>query len=88
MHSVGYTVYHHPPFLLIDLHSAGRKCKLIHFSECNLRIFVATYCFVPPFRKAKFCVAPSRDIVETECALGKEKGLRNTAIFESSIFCI
>jgi hypothetical protein len=29
---VGYEVYHHPPFLQIDLRSTGCKCKLTNFN--------------------------------------------------------
>jgi hypothetical protein len=35
--------------------------------------FMATYCFVPPFHKAKFCGVPSRATVKLGCAVGKEK---------------
>jgi hypothetical protein len=33
--------------------------------------FVATYCFVPPLRKAKFCGVPSRTTIKVGCAVGK-----------------
>jgi hypothetical protein len=29
MYAAGYEVYHHPPFLLIGLHSTGCKCKFM-----------------------------------------------------------
>jgi hypothetical protein len=82
MYAVCYEVYHHPPFLRIGLHSIGCKCKLINFmydvinfNQYNLRgysicNFVATYCFVSPFRKAKFCGVPSRAI---GCAVDKKR---------------
>jgi hypothetical protein len=41
---------------------------------------VATHYFVPPFSKAKFCGVPSGAFVKDGCAVGKETGLRNTAI--------
>jgi hypothetical protein len=31
------------------------------------------YCFVPPFRKAKFCGVPSRAIVKVGIVVGKKK---------------
>lgn len=34
---------------------------------------MATYCFVPLVRKAKFCSVPSRVIVEIKSAVGIEK---------------
>jgi hypothetical protein len=41
--------------------------------------FVATRCFVPPFRKAKFCAVPSRIIVKVGGVVGKER-VRITAL--------
>jgi hypothetical protein len=38
-----------------------------------IRISVATYCFVPTFRKAKFCGVPSGAIVIVGCAVGKTR---------------
>jgi hypothetical protein len=46
-------------------------------------MFVATYCFVPPFRKAKFCGVPSRAIVKVGCAVGRKR-LRNTGLGHSN----
>jgi hypothetical protein len=47
------------------------KSHIINFNQYNLSIyiqdphfFVATYCFVPPFHKAKFCGVPSQTIVK------------------------
>jgi hypothetical protein len=40
MYAVGHEVYHNPPFLLIGLHSIGCKCKLINFSQYNLRVYI------------------------------------------------
>jgi hypothetical protein len=77
-------MYHYLPFLLIGLHSTGYKGKLIIFNQYNLSIsyricvFVATYCFLPYFLKAKFWGVPSRTIVKVGCAVGKNR-LRNTA---------
>jgi hypothetical protein len=69
-------VYHHPPFLLIGLHSIGFKCKLINFNQYNLRFYIqdlnffaAMYCFAPPFHKAKFYGVPSGDHYCTTLAL-------------------
>jgi hypothetical protein len=45
--------------------------------EYRIHIFVATYCFVPSFRKAEFCGVPWRDIVKVGYAVGKKR-LRNT----------
>jgi hypothetical protein len=79
MYAVGYEVNHHPPFSVRRLHITGCKCKLINFNQYNLRVciyaffFVATYSFVPPFRKAKFRGVPSRAMVKFGCAVGTKK---------------
>jgi len=71
-YAVCYEVYHHPPFLLIRLYSTGSKCKLNNFNQYNFRVyirirmFVAMYYFVPPFRKVNFCGVPSINIVKCE----------------------
>jgi hypothetical protein len=52
MYAVGYEVNHHPPFLLIDFHIIGCKCKLIKFKFCS------------PFHKVKFCGVPSQAVVK------------------------
>jgi hypothetical protein len=33
---------------------------------------VITYCFIPPFSKAKFFGVPSRTVVKVGCSLGKK----------------
>jgi hypothetical protein len=83
VYAVRYEVYHHPPFELIGLHRIWCKCQFINFNQYNTNLhigfafFVATYCFVTPFRKAKFCGVPSRAIVKVWCAVGVKR-LRNT----------
>jgi hypothetical protein len=68
------------------------KSKLINFKLYNLKVytfFVATYCFVPSFRKAKSCGVPSRAIVKVGCAVGKKRsrdtGLRNQKFSVTSV---
>jgi hypothetical protein len=39
----------------------------------RIRIIVATYCFVPPHRNAKFCGVVSGVIIKDGCAMGKKK---------------
>jgi hypothetical protein len=46
---------------------------------------VATYCFVPPFRKAIFCGVPSRAIVKAGGAVGKRR-YRNTVLFITNYY--
>jgi hypothetical protein len=41
------------------------------------------YCFVPPFRNAKFCGVLSRAIAKVGCAVGKER-LRNTDLLNDA----
>jgi hypothetical protein len=41
MYVVGYEVYHHPPFLLIALHSTGCNCKFIKDISIFKRPFLA-----------------------------------------------
>jgi hypothetical protein len=84
MYAVGYEVYQHPQFSLTGLHNTGCKCKLINFYSIHIKnlyirseIFVATYCFVLPFLKEKFCGVPSGASVKVGCAVGK-KSLWNT----------
>jgi hypothetical protein len=36
-------------------------------------MFVATHCFIPPFRKANFCGVSPGDIVKVGCVVGKKK---------------
>lgn len=36
----GYEVYHHPPFLLLCLHTTGCKCKMMNFNQFNFRIHI------------------------------------------------
>jgi hypothetical protein len=84
MYAANYTVYHHPPVLPPELNSVECKCKLINFNQYNLRVrieictFVSTHCFVPTFRKAKFCGVPSQAIVKVGCAVDKKDA--NTAL--------
>jgi hypothetical protein len=73
-----------PPTFTNTPNSIKGKSKLINFKLYNLKVytfFVATYCFVPSFRKAKSCGVPSRAIVKVGCAVGKKRsrdtGLRN-----------
>jgi hypothetical protein len=47
---------------------------------------VATYCFVTPFCKAKFCGVPSRSIVNGGCAVGKKR-FRNTGAGYMDLSC-
>jgi hypothetical protein len=47
--------------------------------------FVATYCFVPPFRKAKLYGVPSRAAVKVGYATGKKR-LRNTGL-DRTLLC-
>jgi hypothetical protein len=39
MYTVGYEVYHHPPFLLLSLHNIVCKRKLVDFNQYNVRIY-------------------------------------------------
>jgi hypothetical protein len=48
MYAVGYEVFHHPPFILIVLHSTGFKRRWINFNQCMLSIYVQDPHFLYP----------------------------------------
>jgi hypothetical protein len=70
MYAVGYKVYHHPPVLLMGIHSTGCKCKLINYNEYNLRVYIyishfyGHVLFCAHYLKAKLCGVPSRAILK------------------------
>jgi hypothetical protein len=58
---------------------ACSETALAFIAAYRIRIFMSTYCFVPLFRKAKFCGVPLEPLVKLSVQWVK-KGLRNTAL--------
>jgi hypothetical protein len=80
MYAGGYEVYHHPPFLLIGLHSIGCKCKVISFNQRNEGVYthdqhslLPHIVLYPLSVRIFFCGVPAGASVKVGCAVGKQR---------------